>query len=53
MAVYGDIIYRDQDVTDFLRFVVSAYPKLGGSLVTKAWHILRFWMEEPASRYGG
>jgi hypothetical protein len=25
---------------------------LGGSLVTTAWHVLRLWMEEPASCYG-
>jgi hypothetical protein len=26
---------------------------LGASLVTTTWHILRLWMEETASRYGG
>jgi hypothetical protein len=26
---------------------------LGGSLVTKAWRVLRLWMEETASKYGG
>jgi hypothetical protein len=26
---------------------------LSGSLVITAWHVLRLWMEETASRYGG
>jgi hypothetical protein len=26
---------------------------LSGSLVTMAWRVLRLWMEEKASRYGG
>jgi hypothetical protein len=28
-------------------------PMLGGSFVTTAWHVLRLWMEETPSSFGG